>query len=99
MVPDYHYIYREIGYDEILCQLEEEAAELIQAASKLRRARMGVNPTPVSESKARVMLREELADVCLCAKLLGYDPESTISREIQERKVLRWISRVNSKEV
>lgn len=98
-MPDYHYIYREIGYDEILCQLEEEAAELIQAASKLRRARTRANPTPVTVQEAREMVREELADVCLCAKILGYNPESVASREIQERKILRWISRINSKEV
>lgn len=32
---------------EILAQMAEEAAELAKAALKLRRAKDGVNPTPV----------------------------------------------------
>ena len=39
---------------EILAQLAEEAAELGQAALKLRRAILGTNPTSVSEEEAKI---------------------------------------------
>lgn len=38
--------------EELLAQLAEECSEAAKAALKLRRARDGVNPTPVSEEKA-----------------------------------------------
>ena len=44
---------------EVLAQLAEEAAELAQAALKLRRVLDGTNPTPLSESEARAALAEE----------------------------------------
>ena len=48
-----------------LAQLAEEAAELAQAALKLRRALDGTNPTPLRESEARAALAEERTDVSL----------------------------------
>lgn len=38
--------------EELLAQLAEECSEAAKAALKLRRARDGVNPTPVSEEEA-----------------------------------------------
>ena len=52
-----------IGESEMLCQLAEEAAELSQAALKLRRALGCNNPTPVTVEEARRNLVEEAADV------------------------------------
>jgi len=43
--------------DELLCQLAEEAAELSQAALKLRRVLTGVNPTPVSYPTVSILIR------------------------------------------
>lgn len=51
---------------EVLAQLAEEAAELSQAALKLRRALDGKNPTPKSVSECRDALREEYTDVLQC---------------------------------
>lgn len=51
---------------EILCQLAEEAAELSQAALKLRRAIDGQNPTPKTYDECKVRLCEEVADVLVC---------------------------------
>ena len=62
---------------EILAQLGEEAAELAQAALKLRRALDGTNPTPVSEAEAWKALIEEFSDVALCCKLLKYSLQGT----------------------
>lgn len=52
-----------LDQDELLAQLAEEAAELAQAALKLRRAYTGINPTPVTRRAAYNALLEELADV------------------------------------
>lgn len=60
--------------EEVLAQLAEEAAELAQAALKLRRVLDGTNPTPLSESKARAALAEERTDVSLCD---GQHPEAS----------------------
>lgn len=94
-MTDRHYIWQAVGTEELLGQLEEECAELIQAASKLRRAISGKNPTPVTIEEAEKMITEEFADVCLCAEILGYRPDSMAIGEIQEKKMLRWITRIN----
>lgn len=52
-----------LSESEILAQLAEEAAELSQAALKLRRAIDGRNPTPRSIEECEHNLLEELADV------------------------------------
>lgn len=39
--------------EELLAQLAEECSEAAKAALKLRRARDGVNPTPVSEERRK----------------------------------------------
>ncbi len=64
-MTDIEYIASRLSREDILCQLAEEAAELSQAALKLRRAITGTNPTPVSESTATDDLFEELADVAV----------------------------------
>lgn len=56
--------------EELLAQLAEECSEAAKAALKLRRARDGVNPTPVSEEEAFSNLVEELADIYLCSIVL-----------------------------
>ena len=60
-----------LGEAEVLAQLAEEAAELAQAALKLRRVLDGRNPTPVAEWEARDNLKEEYTDVVHCALELG----------------------------
>lgn len=42
-------IFDALPEEEILAQMAEECVEASKAALKLRRARSGVNPTPVSE--------------------------------------------------
>ena len=94
-MTEYHYILDSIGKEEVLSQLEEECAELIHAASKLRRAISDKNPTPVTAEIAENMIIEELADVILCAKVLGYRADSIAVERIQEDKLYRWITRIN----
>ena len=56
-MTDLEYIAENLSEEDILCQLAEEAAELAQAALKLRRAITGTNPTPASEDEARTSFR------------------------------------------
>ena len=66
---NFEYIQNNLPKTEILAQLAEEAAELSQAALKLRRAIEGVNPTPVTVDEALDNLIEEKSDVDLCYDL------------------------------
>lgn len=82
--------------DELLCQLAEEAAELSQAALKLRRAAMRVNPTPVSYPDAREKLLEEYGDVLNALELIITPTENAyvIERRMCKRK--RWVERLEA---
>lgn len=75
---------------EVLAQLAEEAAELAQAALKLRRVLDGTNPTPLSESEARAALAEERTDVSLCVDLLQIE----VDKELYRKKHDRWRGRL-----
>lgn len=82
---------------EQLAQLAEESVELAHAALKARRA-LGVagNPTPVRLSEALGSLREEIADVQLCLRVLGYDPADPDCKKIMSAKLTRWATRLQA---
>lgn len=90
--------------EELLAQLAEECSEAAKAALKLRRARDGVNPTPVSEEEAFSNLVEELADVLFGGELDDDDPCNMCDDvgdnmvEIMEQKLARWKYRLMKKE-
>lgn len=83
---------------ELLCQLAEEAAELGQAALKLRRALTGDNPTPVTVDEAQRALVEEIADVALCLDALGMDTNNRALMlsvvRTKNKKSQRWAKRI-----
>lgn len=90
---------------EILAQLAEEASELAQAALKLRRALDGTNPTPKSVGECEENLLEELADIKVAITVYLADSKpcvkARVSEEINktaERKLDRWLSRLQAKE-
>ena len=63
------FIIDNVPEEEILTQLAEEAAELAQAALKLRRAKGNTHsPTPINTSIAHNRLLEEIADVSVCIR-------------------------------
>ena len=96
------YIREKVPRSELLAQLAEEAAELAQAALKLRRTIVNTNPTPVSEEEALNGLYEEIADVELCiwALKLQYTSEQIAKVEkIIHRKAARWCGRVDANHV
>ena len=82
--------------DEVLAGLAEEAAELSQAALKLRRAYTLINPTPTNPDKARENLLEEVADVNLYLEILCPNQE-TIALIMREKRE-RWVKRLKAKE-
>ena len=79
-----------ISQSEILAQLAEEAAELAQAALKLRRAMDGQNPTPVSFADAYHNFIAEYSDVTLCLRDLAMN----YSPSVIEQKLKRWLKRL-----
>ena len=87
-------IKQHIPQDELLAQLAEEAAELSQAALKLRRALTGINPTPVTAEEARRNLVEEAADVYNVLGLLLDAADNAEIYNIIRRKKERWLNRL-----
>ncbi len=86
---------------ELLAQLAEEAAELSQAALKLRRALSGDNPTPVGVEEATARILEEAADTYLCFRLAvapgaagGEIAQRQEILDIMEKKQKRWAERL-----
>lgn len=90
------YILHILKYDELLCQMAEEAAELTQAAMKYRRKMGNVNPTTISWKEAEDNLLEEISDVMLLAELLlfGLTDEWQRIEEIKMFKANRWVGRL-----
>ena len=85
---------------EILAQMAEEGAELVQAALKLRRAIDKQNPTPKSVGECSDNLTEEFADVLVCltvfAEAFDVDFDSLMDEigDIGEAKMKRWAERL-----
>ena len=88
-----------LGKEELLCQLAEEAAELSQAALKLRRAITGENPTPKTYDECFDALIEEIADVKLVQlHYLDLEPDRFYGiADIMKAKEERWIKRLKEK--
>ena len=78
---------------ELLAQMAEEAAELAQAALKLRRVIDGTNPTPVTYREAWDNLVEELGDITICAMELDVSPDQVA----MQKKVERWRKRLEDR--
>lgn len=101
-MSDIEYIASKLSREELLCQLAEEAAELAQAALKLRRAITGTNPTPVDCYGACGKLLEEIADVRVAEQV--YISTATkdgdmLARSlacIMENKTTRWAGRLRN---
>lgn len=108
-MTDMEYIVQKLGREDILCQLAEEAAELAQAALKLRRAITGTNPTPVSADCAKHALNEEIVDIAVAteawfeSEVSGIDGVETndITSALgtfANVKIARWAQRLKEKE-
>lgn len=87
-----------LGIPELLAQLAEECSELSQAALKLRRAVDGKNPTPKPITECIADMDEEIADVQLCIKLLGFHSNAhvNVQADIMTQKKERWLKRLKS---
>ena len=79
--------------EQILGQLMEECAELIQAAHKVIRERRGVNK-PHGNRDYIAQVEEEAADVIACISQLSSVSIENIDR-ICDEKLERWEKRLN----
>lgn len=98
-MTDLEYIATNLSDEDILCQIAEEAAELAQAALKLRRAITQTNPTPVTKEKAADDLIEEYGDtvVACVAYFIKHDLIDRKQVDILEQsntKYSRWAQRI-----
>lgn len=88
------------GYEAQSNQLQEEAAELIQAINKLRRAQGAGQACKISEHEAKHNLIEELADVEVMIRQLVYLLDcNVVFQEFIEDKVSRTLLRMGSDEL
>lgn len=100
------YIIEHSETEDLLCQIAEEAAELSQAALKLRRAIGAGQYTPVTPDEAKEHLGEEFADVSLCVQMFikkifpKYEERQKwtdhVFDEITSAKLKRWYERMES---
>lgn len=86
---DFEYIRGKVSRAELLAALAEEAAEMVQAALKARRALTCENPTPKSFERCIQDLTEEISDVMVCAEALELNPDHAIMALKRERWVIR----------
>ena len=98
-MTDLEYIAENLSDEDILCQIAEEAAELAQAALKLRRAITQTNPTPVTKEKAADNLIEEYGDtvVACVAYFMKHDLIDRKYVDVLEQsnpKYSRWAQRI-----
>jgi NTP pyrophosphatase (non-canonical NTP hydrolase) len=77
---------------ELLAGLAEEAAELAQAALKLRRCYDGTNPTPADPDRQYEYLLEEIGDVELYIDQLSIN--RTVISDYKAAKLERWKRRL-----
>ena len=91
------YISDHIDDDEILAQVAEEAAELAQAALKLRRSLTGKNPTPKSVDACEDEMLEELEDTYTVVNIF-YRAEGVRYTDRQITKIDRWYNRLKEAE-
>ena len=79
---------------ELLAGLAEEAAELAQAALKLRRCYDGTNPTPADPDRQYECLLEEIGDVELYIDQLYIN--RNVIEEYKAAKLERWKKRLEA---
>ena len=93
------YIAANLSEGDILCQIAEEAAELAQAALKLRRAISKTNPTPMTVGEAVDSLIGEYGDVVgafavYANKNKCEDDLSELVSDNINAKYDRWVQRI-----
>lgn len=98
-MTDLEYIAANLSEEDILCQIAEEAAELAQAALKLRRAISQTNPTPATVGEAVDNLFEEYGDTVgafavYANKNKCEDDLSEIVSDNINAKLYRWAQRI-----
>ncbi len=84
--------------EENLAQLAEEAAELAQAALKLRRALGHGIPTGETLNGCWAALREEWADVNVCMDVLGLAADGMTVEVFKKIKSIKMLERLRKRD-
>lgn len=102
---DYEFIASRLTEEALLCQIAEEAAELAQAALKMRRALVQDSPTPIASNEARARMLEEIADTKLSVEVwmsrhsvIGTDIIIRHIESTESDKINRWVDRLKAAE-
>lgn len=93
-MTDIEYIASKLSREDSLCQLAKEAAEVSQAALKLRRVLDKTNPTPIDAETAKNKLLEEIADVVITLDVMMGDADWNVIWAFSVRKLDRWVERL-----
>ena len=101
-MSDKEYIKTQLTDEELLTQLAEEAAELSQAALKMRRSMTDCNPTPKSRAECALELTKEVGDVWVCLDLLDNILRPVMEKEVDmgifmETRITRWANRLRAR--
>ena len=101
-MSDKKYIKTQLTEEELLTQLAEEAAELSQAALKMRRSMTNCNPTPKPREECALELAKEVGDVWVCLDLLDNILRPVMEKEIDmdifmETRITRWANRLRAR--
>lgn len=99
---DRAYIKSQLTEEEMLTQLAEEAAELSQAALKMRRSMTKTNPTPKTKEDCLRELVKEIGDVWVCLELLDGMLRPVMETEVDmgihiETRITRWARRLKER--
>ena len=83
-----------LGLIHIRKVLHEVCHDLAKAALKLRRARSGENPTPITEEEAKEMLLCHISMMVALDSILFKNEEREQMEKIKEMKMERWAERL-----
>lgn len=94
MVGSILIVVKGLGLIHIRKVLHEVCHDLAKAALKLRRARGGENPTPITEEEAKEMLLCHISMMVALNSILFKNKEREQMEKIKEMKMERWAERL-----
>lgn len=94
MVGSILIVVKGLGLIHIKESLHEVCHDLAKAALKLRRARSGENPTPITEEEAKEMLLCHISMMVALNSILFKNEEREQMEKIKEMKMERWAERL-----
>lgn len=94
MVGSILIVVKDLGLIHIRKSLQEVCHDLAKAALKLRRARGGDNPTPITEEGTKEMLLCHISMMVALNSILFHDDAREQMEKIKKMKMERWAKRL-----